>query len=128
MEVDNQPKEIRDRWKIVEKMTMITQYAFAGDYTSECVTSVVENALAEKNEQIVEAIEKAVDEVSKFDAGERSGDTRDLETDSPHRRLVRDCNFGRQFWALPHHGGRLEEGAASKSESANCADLHWRGS
>ena len=24
------------RWKVVEKMNMITQYAFAGDYTGAC--------------------------------------------------------------------------------------------
>jgi len=64
VEVDNQPKEIRDRWKIVEKMTMITQYAFAGDYT-------------------IEAIEKAVDEVSKFDA------------DDWFVIAISDANFGR---------------------------------
>ncbi|KAF8581136.1 hypothetical protein K439DRAFT_1517023 [Ramaria rubella] len=38
-----------ERWKVVEKMSMITQYAFAGDYT-------------------IEAIEKAVIEVAKYDA------------------------------------------------------------
>ncbi|KAF7292707.1 hypothetical protein MIND_01168900 [Mycena indigotica] len=43
------PKEMKDRWKIVEKMSMIPQYAFAGDYT-------------------VEAIEKSVKEVGSFDA------------------------------------------------------------
>ncbi|KAI0752632.1 AAA domain-containing protein [Daedaleopsis nitida] len=41
--------EVRDRWKVVDKMEMVTQYTFAGDFT-------------------VEAIEKAVLEVSKFDA------------------------------------------------------------
>ncbi|KAH9924969.1 AAA domain-containing protein [Epithele typhae] len=40
--------EINDRWKVVEKMEMITQYTFAGDFT-------------------VEAIDKAVTEVAKFD-------------------------------------------------------------
>ncbi|KAI5120535.1 hypothetical protein M0805_004543 [Coniferiporia weirii] len=49
VETGSPPAEVRDRWKVVEKMSMITQYAFAGDYT-------------------VEAIEKAVDEVAKFDA------------------------------------------------------------
>ncbi|KAI0772733.1 AAA domain-containing protein [Trametes elegans] len=29
----NQELEIRDRWKVVDKMEMITQYTFAGDYT-----------------------------------------------------------------------------------------------
>ncbi|KDQ56692.1 hypothetical protein JAAARDRAFT_207783 [Jaapia argillacea MUCL 33604] len=48
---DKPPVEVRDRWKVVQKMNMITQYAFAGDYT-------------------VEAIEKAVVEVAKFDSDE----------------------------------------------------------
>ncbi|KAJ6597514.1 AAA domain-containing protein [Mycena vulgaris] len=43
------PIEMKDRWKVVEKMAMIPQYAFAGDYT-------------------VEAIEKGVKEVAAFDA------------------------------------------------------------
>ncbi|KAJ7628770.1 AAA domain-containing protein [Roridomyces roridus] len=43
------PKDMKDRWKVVEKMHMIPQYAFAGDYT-------------------VEAIEKGVKEVAAFDA------------------------------------------------------------
>ncbi|THU86941.1 hypothetical protein K435DRAFT_970118 [Dendrothele bispora CBS 962.96] len=46
---DKPPKELRDRWKVVEKMYMIPQYAFAGDYT-------------------VEAIQKGVEEVGKVDA------------------------------------------------------------
>ncbi|KAH8112896.1 AAA domain-containing protein [Phellopilus nigrolimitatus] len=49
VESGHPPAEVRDRWKVIEKMGMITQYAFAGDYT-------------------VEAIEKAVDEVAKYDA------------------------------------------------------------
>lgn len=32
-EVDEPPTELRDRWKVVEKMAMVTQYAFSGDYT-----------------------------------------------------------------------------------------------
>ncbi|KAJ6481917.1 AAA domain-containing protein [Mycena sanguinolenta] len=43
------PTEMKDRWKVVEKMLMIPQYAFAGDYT-------------------VEAIEKGVKDVAAFDA------------------------------------------------------------
>lgn len=27
------PEELRDRWKVVQKMEMTTQYSFAGDYT-----------------------------------------------------------------------------------------------
>ncbi|PCH36867.1 hypothetical protein WOLCODRAFT_167155 [Wolfiporia cocos MD-104 SS10] len=49
VETDRLPIELRDRWKVVEKMELVSQYAFAGDYT-------------------VEAIEKAVNEVVKFDA------------------------------------------------------------
>ncbi|EKM57120.1 uncharacterized protein PHACADRAFT_92032 [Phanerochaete carnosa HHB-10118-sp] len=45
------PAAVADRWKVVQKMDLTTQYSFAGDYT-------------------VEAIEKAVDEVAKFDADE----------------------------------------------------------
>jgi len=33
VEAHSLPTELRDRWKVVEKMTMITQYTFAGDYT-----------------------------------------------------------------------------------------------
>ncbi|KAJ7165324.1 AAA domain-containing protein [Mycena filopes] len=43
------PADMKDRWKVVEKMSMIPQYAFAGDYT-------------------VEAIEKGVKDVAAFDA------------------------------------------------------------
>ncbi|KAJ6562445.1 AAA domain-containing protein [Mycena capillaripes] len=43
------PTEMKDRWKVVEKMNMVPQYAFAGDHT-------------------VEAIEKGVKDVAAFDA------------------------------------------------------------
>ncbi|KAJ7050407.1 AAA domain-containing protein [Mycena amicta] len=43
------PAEMKDRWKVVEKMNMIPQYAFAGDYT-------------------VEAIEKSIKDIAAFDA------------------------------------------------------------
>ncbi|KAK2460039.1 hypothetical protein APHAL10511_007962 [Amanita phalloides] len=49
VEMNKPPSELKDRWKIVEKMNMIPQYAFAGDFT-------------------VEAIEKSVTEVAKYDA------------------------------------------------------------
>ncbi|KAF7319254.1 hypothetical protein HMN09_00262900 [Mycena chlorophos] len=42
------PTEMKERWKVVEKMNMIPQYAFSGDYT-------------------VEAIEKSIKEVASFD-------------------------------------------------------------
>ena len=50
VEAEKYPTSIKDRWKVIEKMDMIPQYAFAGDYT-------------------VEAIEKGVQQVAKFDAG-----------------------------------------------------------
>ncbi|KAF7366325.1 von Willebrand factor A domain-containing protein 8 [Mycena sanguinolenta] len=49
VEASKPPTEMKDRWKVVEKMLMIPQYAFAGDYT-------------------VEAIEKGVKDVGAFDA------------------------------------------------------------
>ncbi|KAG5651686.1 hypothetical protein H0H81_007817 [Sphagnurus paluster] len=61
---DKPPTELRDRWKVVEKMAMIPQYSFAGDYT-------------------VEAIEKGVNEVGKFDA------------DDWFVIAITDANFGR---------------------------------
>ncbi|KAI0342455.1 hypothetical protein BDW22DRAFT_1330827 [Trametopsis cervina] len=51
VEAHHPPAELRDRWKVVEKMDLTTQYTFAGDYT-------------------VEALHKAVNEVAKFDADE----------------------------------------------------------
>ncbi|XP_006455343.1 hypothetical protein AGABI2DRAFT_226806 [Agaricus bisporus var. bisporus H97] len=49
VEVNNPPKELKDRWRVAEKMYLIPQYAFAGDYT-------------------VEAIANGVAEVAKYDA------------------------------------------------------------
>ncbi|KXN89721.1 von Willebrand factor A domain-containing protein 8 [Leucoagaricus sp. SymC.cos] len=49
VEADKPPSELKDRWKVAEKMYMIPQYAFAGDFT-------------------VEAIVKGVTEVAKYDA------------------------------------------------------------
>ena len=69
VEANSPPLEIRDRWKIVEKMTMITQYAFSGDYTGMNVNFLYIN---QKLSQVVEAIEKAVDDVGKYDAGKSS--------------------------------------------------------
>ncbi|KAF7986115.1 hypothetical protein HWV62_41553 [Athelia sp. TMB] len=63
-EANEPPAELRDRWKIVEKMSMVTQYAFSGDYT-------------------VEAIEKSVQEVAKYDA------------DDWFVIAITDANFGR---------------------------------
>jgi len=58
------PIELQDRWKVVEKMMMIPQYCFAGDYT-------------------VEALEKGVQEVAKFDG------------DDWFVIAITDANFGR---------------------------------
>lgn len=69
VDVNKPPVELRDRWKVVEKMSMIPQYAFAGDYTGE----IGENLARIYNLMFrwfaVEAIEKSVNEVAKFDAG-----------------------------------------------------------
>jgi len=65
-EVNEPPTELRERWKLVEKMAMVTQYAFSGDYT-------------------VEAIEKSVEEVAKYDA------------DDWFVIAITDANFGRYF-------------------------------
>ncbi|KAH6910612.1 AAA domain-containing protein [Coprinopsis sp. MPI-PUGE-AT-0042] len=46
---DKPPTEVKERWKVTEKMYMIPQYAFAGDFT-------------------VDAITKGVTEVAKYDA------------------------------------------------------------
>lgn len=39
VEATKPPTELRDRWKVVEKMAMIPQYAFAGDYTGIYIVS-----------------------------------------------------------------------------------------
>ncbi|TFK52963.1 hypothetical protein OE88DRAFT_1733940 [Heliocybe sulcata] len=49
VESDKPPKEMHERWKVIQKMDMTTQYSFAGDYT-------------------VEAIENSMLAVGKFDA------------------------------------------------------------
>ncbi|KAF9034673.1 hypothetical protein BDZ89DRAFT_1157933 [Hymenopellis radicata] len=64
VEAEKYPTSVKDRWKVVEKMEMIPQYAFAGDYT-------------------VEAIEKGVQQVGKFDA------------DDWFVIAITDANFGR---------------------------------
>lgn len=33
MKIDESVSEVADRWKVVEKMNLATQYAFAGDFT-----------------------------------------------------------------------------------------------
>ena len=53
-------------------MNMITQYAFAGDYTGTFSYEWEDPPLIAGHLIVVEAIEKAVDEVAKFDAGKSS--------------------------------------------------------
>ncbi len=73
-------------------MEMIPQYAFAGDYT-------------------VEAIQKGVQEVGKYDAGEISflfccgGDLSHVV----HRRLVCDSYNGCELWEILHYAGGNHE-------------------
>ena len=45
VEVDKPPTELKERWKVVEKMNMIPQYAFAGDFTGELDTTNTINCL-----------------------------------------------------------------------------------
>jgi len=37
---DKPPMQLKDRWKVVEKMHMIPQYTFAGDYTGSSIPTV----------------------------------------------------------------------------------------
>ena len=63
----NKPLELRERWKVVDKMEMITQYTFAGDFTrtfNDLIPGI--NPLKILT---VEAIDKSVTEVAKFDGG-----------------------------------------------------------
>ena len=62
-----QTLEINDRWKVVDKMEMITQYTFAGDFTGK--TRLLVTSLSTYIAFTVEAIDKAVSEVAKFDGG-----------------------------------------------------------
>lgn len=62
--------EVADRWKVVEKMNLTTQYAFSGDFTGKLF--IVRDLLAVTETLYlsqVDALEKAVTEVSKFDGG-----------------------------------------------------------
>ena len=34
---DKPPTELKERWKVTEKMYMIPQYAFSGDFTGKLV-------------------------------------------------------------------------------------------
>jgi len=68
VEAEKPPVHLRDRWRVVEKMAMIPQYAFAGDYTG--LFCFIQSRDLFDIPCTVEAIEKAVDEVGKFDGGE----------------------------------------------------------
>ena len=52
---------------MVEKMEMVTQYTFAGDFTGECIGSMIRSPSSFL--RLVEAIDIAVKEVAKYDAG-----------------------------------------------------------
>ncbi|KAF8909617.1 AAA domain-containing protein [Gymnopilus junonius] len=64
VKADQPPTSLKERWVVTEKMNMVPQYAFAGDYT-------------------VEAIQKGVTEVAKYDA------------DDWFVIAITDANFGR---------------------------------
>ncbi|KAF8624743.1 hypothetical protein AX17_007074 [Amanita inopinata Kibby_2008] len=60
VEANKPPAELKDRWKIVEKMMMIPQYAFAGDFTVEAIiTGVTEVAKYDADDWFVIAITDA---------------------------------------------------------------------
>ncbi len=63
----NKPLEIKERWKVVDKMEMITQYTFAGDFTRTLNGFIPR--IHPLTILIVEAIDKSVTEVAKFDGG-----------------------------------------------------------
>ena len=35
VECGSPPADVKERWKVIQKMNLMTQYAFAGDYTSK---------------------------------------------------------------------------------------------
>lgn len=40
MEADKPPTGLKERWKVAEKMYMVPQYAFAGDFTGKNIMVV----------------------------------------------------------------------------------------
>lgn len=66
-EEDKPLTELKDRWKVTEKMLMIPQYAFAGDFTGMSLS--VHSSFCLNRVYAVEAITKGVTEVAKYDAG-----------------------------------------------------------
>jgi hypothetical protein len=78
VEANQPPQSLKDRWKVLEKMNLIPQYAFAGDYT-------------------LEGIQKGIEDVAKTDAGKKFWIM--LPSGLSHvrnRRLVFDCFDGGQ--------------------------------
>jgi hypothetical protein len=65
------PTELKERWKITEKMYMIPQYAFAGDFTGKMVVVYLLGDI-HSHACAVESIVKGVNEVAKYDAGKDS--------------------------------------------------------
>ncbi|KAM5545989.1 hypothetical protein V8D89_000115 [Ganoderma adspersum] len=63
----NKPLELKERWKVVDKMEMITQYTFAGDFTRTSNDFI--SGIHPLRTLAVEAIDKSVTEVAKFDGG-----------------------------------------------------------
>jgi hypothetical protein len=61
------PTEMKERWKVIEKMALVPQYAFAGDYTGQSLSPFCCCRL--DCFFPVEAIEKGVNDVGAFDAG-----------------------------------------------------------
>ena len=59
--------ELKDRWKVTEKMLMIPQYAFAGDFTGMSLSSQSSFSTISNRTYAVEAITKGVTEVAKYD-------------------------------------------------------------
>jgi von Willebrand factor A domain-containing protein 8 len=65
---DKPPTELKERWKVAEKMYMIPQYAFAGDYTGMLFVSLRSYETLTFDVDPVDAITKGVTEVAKYDA------------------------------------------------------------
>lgn len=51
VEAGKYPTEVRDKWKVVEKMELVTQYAFAGDYTGETIDHACSRDALTRREQ-----------------------------------------------------------------------------
>lgn len=60
VEADKPPTGLKERWKVAEKMYMVTQYAFAGDFTVEAIANgVVEVAKYDADDWFVIAVTDA---------------------------------------------------------------------